>query len=74
MNTHLVYGTLLALTGSAAWAASARLDAPVLLGLGCAKLLVIAYYFMDLKDAHIFWKTAPVLFVGLFMAVSCLVL
>ncbi len=74
MNTHLIYGILLGLTGSAVWAANARLGALVLIGLGCLKLLVIAHHFMDLKDAHLFWKTAPILFVGLFMAVSFFVL
>lgn len=74
MNTHLIFITLIGLTGVSAWAASAQDgNLPLLLGLGCVKLLLVAFYFMELKHAHLFWKSAIVLFVVYFLTASWLV-
>jgi hypothetical protein len=74
MNIHLTFITLLGLTGISAWAASAQDgNLLILLGLGCIKLLLVAFCFMELKHAHLFWKSAVVLLPCFFLTISWLV-
>lgn len=40
-----------------------------LMSLTATKFLVVAFYFMELKKAHLFWKTALVLTLFLVLAV-----
>ncbi|MCB9639496.1 MAG: cytochrome C oxidase subunit IV family protein [Myxococcales bacterium] len=40
------------------------LSHPLLLGLAGAKFWGISYYFMELKEAHLFWKVLMALFLG----------
>ena len=43
----------------------------IILGLAILKFLGVAFYFMNLKKAHIFWKSSIVLFLLLiFLIVS----
>jgi len=39
----------------------------LILVLAALKFGVVAYYFMDLKKAHAFWKTATILFLITFL-------
>lgn len=74
MNIHITFISLLALTGISAWAASGQGgNLPILLGLGCIKLLLVAFFFMELNHAHMFWKCAMVMSLGFFFAISWLV-
>lgn len=37
----------------------------VILGLAGVKFLLVAFYFMDIKKAHIFWKSSIFIFITL---------
>jgi hypothetical protein len=39
----------------------------LILLLAAIKFIIVAYFFMDLKKAHIFWKTATLLFLLIFL-------
>lgn len=74
MNIHSIFITLLALTGVSAWAVvSHDGNLPLFLGLGCVKLLLVAFYFMELRHAHLFWKSAVVVSIAALFTASWLV-
>lgn len=71
MNLHLVFVALLILTGATAWTAThASQGNFILLMLGGIKLLLVAFYFMDLKEAHFIWKGIIVTFFIAFLGIS----
>jgi hypothetical protein len=39
----------------------------LILLIAAIKFIIVAYFFMDLKKAHIFWKTATLLFLLIFL-------
>lgn len=39
--------------------------AEIILGLAAIKFLLVAFYFMDLKKAHIFWKSSIIIFISI---------
>ena len=39
----------------------------LILLLAALKFLAVAYYFMELKKAHVFWKTATIAFLIIFI-------
>ena len=55
---------LLALTGVTAVVAGASHGVAILLVLAMAKILLVAFRFMDLRHAHLFWKCMVVAFTG----------
>ena len=55
---------LLMLTGGTAIIAGASHGVAAILVLAMAKILLVTFRFMDLRHAHIFWKTAVVLLSG----------
>jgi Flp pilus assembly protein protease CpaA len=46
-----------------------KIGALLILGLSCIKFLLVAFNFMELKKAHIFWKIALVSFLVLFILI-----
>ena len=59
---------LLALTAGTAFVAAASHGVTVILVLAMAKILLVTYRFMDLRHAHLFWKSAVLLLSGGFLA------
>ncbi len=64
---------LLALTAITAFVAVSSHGIVLLLILAMAKILLVAFRFMDLRHAHVFWKTVVVLFTGGFLTVIGLI-
>ncbi len=56
MNIHVIFAILLVLTAAAGWAGHAQQGVLLLLGLGCVKLWLVAFGFMELGKAHAIWK------------------
>ena len=78
MNNLTTLGLLLFLTIltalSSGFLASAGFLVPLLLLLAVMKQLLVAFQFMELKKAHIFWKSLIVVFsIFFFTAISLLV-
>ncbi len=77
MKNIITLGVLLLLT-AAAFSANTMQDNRYLtltvLGLGAVKLFLVAFQFMELKKAHLFWKTALTIVVGLFLIISCIII
>ena len=74
MNFHVTILFLLALTGITAWAGHTDQGALVQITLGCIKLLLVGFLFMELRRAHLFWKVAIVGTVVLFVTSAGLIL
>lgn len=74
MNTHTVFILLLVLTGASALGASTHQTAWMLLGLGFAKLLLVAFRFMELRKAHVVWKLLVAGLPALLVTISVIVL
>ncbi|MCP5537111.1 MAG: cytochrome C oxidase subunit IV family protein [Akkermansiaceae bacterium] len=78
MKNITTLGVLLLLTAIAVFAANMLQDSGYLvlavLGLGVVKLLLVAFQFMELKRANLFWKAALSMVVVLFLASSCIIL
>lgn len=55
---------LLALTSVTAIMAGRSHAVPILMTLAMAKILLVTFRFMDLRHAHLFWKTMVILFSG----------
>lgn len=71
MNLHLVFVALMLLTGvTALTAASASSGNLMLMILGGIKLLLVAFFFMDLREAHLAWKAIMVAFIIAFTGLS----
>ena len=74
MKLHLVFAALLILTGATAFTSShASQGNTALLALGGLKVLLVAFYFMDLKIAHFFWRGIIVTFLIAFLGISSLI-
>lgn len=78
MNNPITLDILLFLTGLTALASHLiQSKSPLvftILAIGVGKLLLVAFQFMELKKAHLFWKSAVVIFAMLFLTVTSLVL
>lgn len=46
----------------------------IILVLFMLKFLAVAFYFMELKTAHVFWKSAVLIFVSLFLGIVLIVI
>ncbi|MDD3722856.1 MAG: cytochrome C oxidase subunit IV family protein [Lutibacter sp.] len=46
-----------------------KVAAAITLALFMIKFLSVAFYFMELKKAHIFWKSAILIFVSIFLTI-----
>ncbi len=73
MKNSITLGILLALTLLVSLA-SARIQpggylVVLIMGLAMTKLLLVAFQFMELKRAHLFWKTAIVFFAVVILSV-----
>ena len=69
--------TLITLTLLTGWLSTLGLNygslAVVAIGLAVIKLFLVAFQFMELKHAHVFWKSALILFCITFLAAITLV-
>ena len=78
MKNIITLGVLLALTTTATIASKTMQDSRYLvftiLGLGVVKLALVAFQFMELKKAHLFWKSSLTLVIGLFLIASCFII
>jgi hypothetical protein len=80
MNSNIYFKVLLlllALTVSAAFVAKFGFDlkvaAAITLALFIVKFLGVAFYFMELKKAHVFWKSSVLIFVSIFLAIVLMI-
>jgi uncharacterized membrane-anchored protein len=46
----------------------------VILGISLLKFIAVAFYFMELKKAHIFWKASILIYVFLFSIITLIFL
>ena len=46
----------------------------IIILLSVIKFLGVAFYFMDLKKAHVFWKSSVLIFVILFSVISIILI
>ncbi len=46
--------------------------ASIILILSIFKFIGVTFYFMDLRKAHIFWRTSILVFLGLFLLITIL--
>lgn len=70
MNLHFVFVALMLLTGATAWTAASASSGNLMMILGGIKLLLVAFFFMDLREAHLAWKAIVVTFITAFTALS----
>jgi len=80
MKNNLYFKVLLALLVLTIMASFvARLDiglkaaSAIILVLFIIKFLGVAFYFMELRKAHIFWKSAVLIFMSIFLAIVLMV-
>ncbi|MFO7672930.1 MAG: cytochrome C oxidase subunit IV family protein [Lutibacter sp.] len=45
----------------------------IILALFMLKFLAVAFYFMELKTAHVLWKSAVLIFVSVFLGIVLMV-
>lgn len=74
MKTPIIFIILLVLTAFSALAANAHSSAAVLVGLGCVKLLLVAFTFMEIHKAHLVWKCLIVIIPAALLTASIIVL
>ena len=60
LSLHITYGFLMVLTLLTVISANAKQGIIVLLAFATIKLLLVAFSFMELRKAHIFWKSTMV--------------
>ena len=71
MKTLFILLTLTLLTGwvsakgEAIWSSQSLI--PIIMGIGIIKFLLVAFNFMELKNAHIFWKSSIIIFAIIFL-------
>ncbi len=74
MSNVITLGTLLSLTALAALTShlteTGSPAAFAILTIGMGKLLLVAFQYMELKKAHLFWKSAIVIFAMLFLTIT----
>lgn len=76
MKNHLYFKVLLSLLALTIVAAMIvkfgfefKVTTAIILALFMLKFLGVAFYFMELKRAHVFWKSVIIIFVMLFSTV-----
>ncbi len=45
----------------------------IILGISILKFLAVVFYFMELKKAHVFWKTAVIIYAILFSVIILMI-
>ncbi|MFA5297964.1 MAG: cytochrome C oxidase subunit IV family protein [Lutibacter sp.] len=55
------------------WDIRLNVVAAIIMAFFMLKFLLVAFYFMELKKANVFWKWAVTLFVSLFSAIVLIV-
>ncbi len=50
-----------------------KVAAAIILVLFMLKFLGVAFYFMELKTAHIFWKSAVLIFMSIFLGIILII-
>ena len=80
MKNHLYFKVLLLLLTLTILAAlvvtfdiGLKVASAIILVLFVLKFLAVAFYFMELKTAHIFWKSAVLIFVSIFLGIILIV-
>lgn len=71
-----IYTLLLLLTGLTSYTAqsnNSKISVAIILLIALSKIILVAFYFMELKDAHKAWQTI-VLMTGLLIVVSMVIL
>jgi len=51
-----------------------KVASAIILVLFMLKFLGVAFYFMELKKTHIFWKSAVLIFVSIFLGIVLIVI
>jgi len=46
-----------------------KVASAIILVFFMVKFLAVAFYFMELKTAHVFWKSAVLIFASMFLAI-----
>lgn len=80
MKNHLYFKVLLSLLALTILAAlvvtldiGLKAASAIILALFMVKFLGVAFYFMELKKAHVFWKSAVLIFVSVFLGIVLMV-
>ncbi|MDO9276746.1 MAG: cytochrome C oxidase subunit IV family protein [Lutibacter sp.] len=80
MKNHLYFKVLillLALTILAALVVTLDIGlkaaSAIMIALFMVKFLGVAFYFMELKKAHVFWKSAVLIFASIFLGIVLLI-
>lgn len=72
-NLIITYGFLVLLTVATAFISSSMAISIVglglIMGISAIKFLLVAYQFMEIRKAHIFWKTSLLSVLGLLLLV-----
>ena len=70
----IIWVLLILLTITTALISSSALSttqaAILILGLSIVKFLCVSFYFMELKNAHVFWKASILFYVLLFFIIT----
>ncbi len=78
MNSRIIFVwillVLLTITVGVISSFSLSYAAVAILGLSALKFIGVAFYFMELKKAHIFWKAAILIYVFLFSIITLIYL
>ncbi|MGB0775804.1 MAG: cytochrome C oxidase subunit IV family protein [Akkermansiaceae bacterium] len=74
MNTHITFAILIVLTITAALSANNQSAGWLIISLALVKLLLVAFLFMDLRKAHLFWKTSVVFFSLIFLTIVAILM
>ena len=71
-RSFIVFIALLILVALSAVASNTMGDQAktIILLLTGVKFILISFYFMDLREAHVFWKIAVSVFLGLFLLIT----
>ncbi len=80
MKNHLYFKVLISLLALTIFAAlvvtldiGLKVASAIILALFMVKFLGVAFYFMELKKAHVFWKSAVLIFVSIFWGLVLLI-
>jgi len=46
----------------------------IIISLSILKFIGVSFYFMELKNAHVFWKTSILVFLSLFVIITIAIL
>jgi len=80
MKNHLYFKVLISLLALTLLAAlvvtldiGLKAASAIILALFIVKFLGVAFYFMELKKAHVFWKSSVLIFVSIFLAIVLMI-